>query len=410
MGESAEKTFSSVAPALGRGGKSGGIAGDLGTLVTDPLEILQRPFTSAADEQDARFQQALDEAAKAKVTTEQTRDLTDRTRTSQDSRLILEGKGRTQQRLEQASLSNFQRQQQLAAFQEAGLKGLGGIQQQGRDVLGDIAGGQAFALSPEEQARIDQLRGANIAAGTGAVNELLNQRLAEVQAQAAARGVRGQALSQLQTGAVAEGARSLERQTLEANRIAAEQALALPGQRVGIQAGVGQGLATIQQQAQQQAIENRQLLQNPALLQQLQQERLATGRQRTTGTSTTQQTGTISGSETGGGVAALLAARAQAPGQSASTSSGLLSALGAGGQAAGGIGTLVGALALEKKEWALDSSKRDLGILAQVSKLRGKVSPRGKKLPNAASNKKPKKMRSASSRRDYNQQLIKPTI
>jgi hypothetical protein len=212
------------------------------------------------------------------------------------NKVMLDKKSREQAALEQSSLDAFRRQQQLAAQSEADIAARAGLQEAGRGALSDIAGGEAFALSPEEQARIDQLRQTEIDVGSNEINRLLDQRLGELQANLAQRGVRGQAASQLQADVLGEGARSLESRILAANQNAAQQALALPGQRVGIQADVGQNLATFQDQARQQAIQNRQALQDPVLLQQLRDERLKTATTRTSGSKnlTSQQTGTQS--------------------------------------------------------------------------------------------------------------------
>ena len=308
------------------------------------------PFGGAAigREQDERFAAALEEAKKAEVVNatkskqNEVRDLT--TTQSGTSQTTFDPRSGAEQGLLDASISNFAQQQALAGQQEASIAGLGALQESGQNVLSGIASGQQFALTPEEQQRIDASRQANIDASSGAVNELLNQRLAIAQADAARRGLRGQAAQELQGQVLGEGARSLERSTLDANRIAADQPLALPGQRVGIQAGVGQGLSTIQQQAQQQAIDNRQLLQDPAALGRLQDERLKGGK---TATSSTQnQTGSINTSgtsnstQTGGAVGGILQDRANAPGEKASKVAVNQSAAGTVAQVGGILGKL----------------------------------------------------------------------
>jgi hypothetical protein len=227
------------------------------------------------------------------------------------TQLQLGSKDPIQAQLERSSLEQFKKQQALVAQQEADIAQRAGLEAAGRGTLADIAGGGAFALSPEEQARIDQLRQSEIDVGSNEINRLLDQRLGELQANLAQRGVRGQAASQLQADVLGEGARSLESRILAANQNAAQQALALPGQRVGIQAGVGQNLANFQDQARQQAIANRQALQDPVLLQQLRDERLKTGKQVTDQT-TSGKTSTT-GTQSAGGRASAIGTLAGGP-------------------------------------------------------------------------------------------------
>jgi hypothetical protein len=179
------------------------------------------------------------------------------------------------------SRANFRKQQELATQQEQDIAKRAALQEQGRGVLGDIASGTAFDLSAGEQGRINAMRDASVDAGQSRINEFLNERLGTLQADAARRGLRGQAVSQLQGDVLGTAARELTQQQLAANQVAAQQAINMPAQRVGIQAGVGQGLADFQTQLQQQAIQNRQQLQDPVALQLQRDERLRGGRTET---------------------------------------------------------------------------------------------------------------------------------
>jgi hypothetical protein len=61
----------------------------------------------------------------------------------------------------------------------------------------------------------------------------------------------------------------------QANLVAAQQAQQAPLQRIGIQGGLANQNANFMEQLRQQAIANRQALQNPVLMNNLQQERMA---------------------------------------------------------------------------------------------------------------------------------------
>lgn len=318
------------------GALMGGAAGAAGKLVPSQLD----PFKAGADiarEQDARFDDAFEKAKNLETTVEDTGTSSVTGGTSQTSKTEFAPKSAAEQALLDQSIANFGRQGALVDSAEAAISGRGGIQSSARDTLGGIMSGQAFDLTKGEQARIDRLRQADIDIGSNAINALLTERLGEVSADAARRGVRGQAFSQLQGDALGEAAKSLERRTLDANRNAAEQAIALPGQRAGLQASTAGGLADFQDLATQQAIKNRQDLQDPVALQQMLDERLKGG--TTTSSGKTNQTTTQTGKQvsTGQGAVNILAAKAGAPGKEAS---GMATGMGAIGTLADIAGTV----------------------------------------------------------------------
>lgn len=300
-----------------------GAKGDKARFDKDPIVMAQR-------EQDKRFEDALAKAKEHEVTTTESGTQSTTGTSSGVSEKTFAPRSAQEQALLDASINNYQQQQSLVASQEAGIKARGGVQDAARGSLQSILGGGAFDLSPGEQARIDRLRQSNIDIGSNAVNDLLTQRLGEVSADAARRGLRGQAFTQLQGDALGEAAKSLERQTLDANRIASEQAIALPGQRVGIQAGTAGQFADFGDQLTQQAIQNRQSLQDPVALQKMLDERLAGG--KTTTSETTGSTTSSSGTSAtkGQGYTDILAAKAGAPGQTGAQ-------VGAAGKIFGGI-------------------------------------------------------------------------
>jgi hypothetical protein len=311
----------------------GGVAGAGGL---SGLSMPSDPFGSKAAQQQR--QQAVEDIKNLEVTRDMTQKgtVTDASTTTTE----LGAKSGTQTQLEAASLANFQQQQALAKQLEDSIAGRAALQTSGRDVLSDVTSGQAFALSPEEQQRINALRQTEIDVGSNAINDLLGQRLGELQANLAQRGVRGQAASQLQADVMGEAARSLEQRILAANQAAAQQAIALPGQRVGVQAQVGQNLANFQDQARQQAIANRQQLQDPALLRALREDRLAEATKKTSGTQTTDMsTSEVSKGEGAANAIATLMGGPSRQQEDIATAGGLIGAVGKGvGGILGGIG------------------------------------------------------------------------
>lgn len=346
MGGTAGEVLDAAGPVGGAiiGSAAGGqILGPAGALLggaagagAGGLSMPSDPFGAKAAQQQR--QQAIEDIKNLEVTRDVNQDMT--TTQEQTSTTELAKKSKTQEELEQSSLDNFLAQQEMVKSLEGDIEGRAALQNAGRGVLGDVASGQAFALSPEEQQRINALRQSEIDVGSQAVNQMLDQRLGELQANLAQRGVRGQAASQLQADTLGEATQSLERRMLAANQNAAQQALSMPGQRVGIQAQVGQGLADFQEQAKQQAITNRNQLQDPALLRALREENLATATKKSTGT--TRQSGTVNTVSQGEGAAGAIATLAGGPSvqqENIATGAGAIGAIGKGvGGILGGLG------------------------------------------------------------------------
>lgn len=307
--------------AIGAG--AGGLLGNKTAPISNFGDLIERkrldedPFRKAAREQQEAAEKALETAKGLQTTTDESGTSTTAGTTSETSQTTFAPKSRQEQELLNASIANYQKQQGLVKQQEAGIKARGGVQTAARGGLQDILGGQAFDLSASEQARIGNLRQANIDASSNAVNALLNERLGELQADAARRGVRGQAYSQLQGDVLGEAAKSLERSSLDANRIAAEQAISMPGQRAQIQAGTAGQFAGFADELQQQAIQNRQALQDPIALQQMRDERLKAGKTQTTGAKSDTTTSAGKSTQTGLGQAEILANMAGLPSETA---------------------------------------------------------------------------------------------
>lgn len=190
-------------------------------------------------------------------------------------RTTLAPKTQQQRQLEQQSMQNFRRQQELATQAERGI----GAADQMRDpaiqaYLQQISG-EAFQATPQELQNIQNLRQAMVDLGTQDINRQLQQGITAATSGAAARGLRGQAMGQLR-GQVAEGAlQQTGNISNQANLFAAQQAISQPYQRVAAQQNALQQGLTYGDLLRQQAMQNRQALQSPFLLNQLQNERLA---------------------------------------------------------------------------------------------------------------------------------------
>ena len=187
----------------------------------------------------------------------------------------IQGPGAQEQQLQSQSLANYMQQQNLAKGLEGQIGATQSFQDLARQGAQGLIGGEAFALSPEEQARIQSMRDALIQQGTANVGFQTQQGLQQAVGSAAGRGLRGQALGSLQARVLESQQRNVADIANQANTLAAQQALQMPMQRVGLQQGmIGQGM-TLADQLRQQAIQNREALQNPVLMNALQRDRLA---------------------------------------------------------------------------------------------------------------------------------------
>jgi hypothetical protein len=200
-----------------------------------------------------------------------------------------------QQQLQQQSIQNYLRQQELAKQQEAGIEELNPLRQQALQASQDIVGGGAFNLSPDEQMRIMAQRQALIDQSATGINRNLQEQTQQLQAGAGIRNLRGQAAAELQGNALRASNQSLTDVTNQANSLAAQQALALPQARIQAQSPFIQQGLTLRDTLLQQAQQNRNALQNPVMLQLLQQQRLAGGTTRSTATTPKQGGGLLNG-------------------------------------------------------------------------------------------------------------------
>jgi len=177
--------------------------------------------------------------------------------------------------LEDRSRQQFESESALVDEQQAALQGFGGLQQAGIGAAQGILGGGAFALTAEEQARTARLRDARVSQARGDLEALLGPQLQSLESGLARRGLRGQAAQTLRAETLVGAGQELGRVARSADVLAAQQELQLPGQRAGVQAQLALPSANFLEQRRQQAILNRERLQQPFVLGLENQARLA---------------------------------------------------------------------------------------------------------------------------------------
>ncbi len=142
-----------------------------------------------------------------------------------------------------------------------------------------ILTGQGFGANEQELQQINNIRNAMVQQGSQGINQFMDTNMRNTVASAAGQGLRGQALGELQGRVIESGNQQMGALQNQANLQAAQLAVQLPQQRMQMQSqAAAQGLSYAQQ-LQQQALQNRLQTQNPYLLAQLQNERMATGKQ-----------------------------------------------------------------------------------------------------------------------------------
>jgi len=318
--------------AFGEGAKE-----DFGFDLTKPFG--KDPTGSKAAEKQR--QKTLDDLKEHEVKSKtDTSSVTDTTGTSsQVSRTTFDPKSALEESLLNGSLENLNKQTQLVEGLEAGIAGREGVQSGARGTLEDVLSGRAYETTDLERGRIDAVRRADLDIGTRQMGGFLDERLAQLQAEAAQRGVRGQAYSQLQGDVVGEAASSLENRILEANRQAAQSEIDMTGRRVSTQAGVAGSFADFKDIATQKAIENREGLRNPDELAAERDERLQGKTVSTDGTSTSRATtkGGSTTSQVGGGYSGAATQFAGMPSSQQSDIATGISAVGTGVKAYAGM-------------------------------------------------------------------------
>jgi hypothetical protein len=188
---------------------------------------------------------------------------------------VLPGKSKVQKGLEKDSLANYQAQMQLAQGQEQAMQSANQMRDPAIQAYLQQISGEAFNLTPQEQANIQGLRSALVSQGQADVQNFVDEGLVQATSGAAARGLRGQALGQTRGGVINKGTQQMGSIVNQANTLAAQQAMQMPYQRVQAQQGALQQGLTYGDNLRNQASANRQSLQSPYLLSQLQNDRLA---------------------------------------------------------------------------------------------------------------------------------------
>lgn len=191
----------------------------------------------------------------------------------QTSKTTLPGAGLKEQELQRKSLEQYEQAQNLASQYEGQIGSAQSMQDQARQAASRIMGGEAFAITPQEQAQIEAIRSATVQAGSGDIQDFLNRQMAGVVQSGAGRGLRGQALGGLQGQVIDTGARQLGNLASQAQLTAAQQSFQAPYQRLQAQSPYIQGGLSFADQMRIQAQQNRNLLQSPWMLQAMQQER-----------------------------------------------------------------------------------------------------------------------------------------
>jgi hypothetical protein len=265
--------------------------------------------------------------AKGTPEVQQFQDATTSNKTDQTQRQQTTFAPATEQerQLQQQSLQNYLAQQDLINQGQQRVAQYDPLRQAAMDQTQAILSGQATQVTPQEQMQLDNLRQALVAQGTSDIQQFQDQGLRQALSAAGSRGLRGQALGELQGRVLQEGTRQYGALQNQANQMVAQQTLQLPYQRIAAQQPFLQQGLTLQDQLSQQAIQNRQLAQNPYLLSLLNQNRLAAG------TTTSTNRGTTTGTQRGVNTT---------PAQAGSVSDAILGGLGgaaAGASAAGNI-------------------------------------------------------------------------
>lgn len=206
---------------------------------------------------------------------------------------------------QQNSLKSYLQQQALAGQYETSMAGAGGIQDAARQQYLNQLSGQSFQATPQELQNIQMLRDAQVANAQAEVGSMLDERFKGVADSAGMRGVRGQALGELYGQQAKIGADQLGAAIRQANTQAAQMAIDNPMKRAQLQQGLVQQGSSFQDLMNQQAQQNRQALQDPALLKYLQQEYIQGGKTTNTNSSkgtnvTPGQEGSFLGAITGG--------------------------------------------------------------------------------------------------------------
>ena len=191
------------------------------------------------------------------------------------NRVYTPPKSAQEMQLERDSMANYRRQQGLAGEMEQGIGAADQMRDPAIQAYMDQISGQAFQATPQELQQIQTLRDAMIQQGSQGINQFVDQGLDQATSGAAARGLRGQAMGELRGRVLEQGAQQMGALQNNANTFAAQQAINNPFQRVQAQQNALQQGLTYGDMLRQNAMQNRQQLQNPVLMQSLANQRMA---------------------------------------------------------------------------------------------------------------------------------------
>lgn len=171
-----------------------------------------------------------------------------------------------ERQLQQEAMQQYLAQIGLLGGVEQNVESLDPLRQAALAQQMGVLSGSAFTATPEELQNIENIRQAQIQAGSQDIQDFLNRGQSQVTQSAGLRGLRGQALGQLQGDVLRAGAQQYGNLVNTAGLQAAQSAMQTPYNRVGAQAGAAATGLSYQDQLRQQAIQNRQMASNPALL------------------------------------------------------------------------------------------------------------------------------------------------
>ena len=190
-------------------------------------------------------------------------------------RTYMPQKSAQEMQLERDSMANYRRQQELAGQAEQNMQGADQMRDPAIQAYMDQISGEAFQATPQELQQIQTLRDAMIQQGSQGINQFVDQGLDQATSGAAARGLRGQAMGELRGRVLEQGAQQMGALQNSANTFAAQQAINNPFNRLQSQQGALQQGLTYGDMLRQNAMNNRQQLQNPVLMQSLANQRMA---------------------------------------------------------------------------------------------------------------------------------------
>lgn len=216
-----------------------------------------------------------------------TPDQVSTTNSSGTSQTVLNPINAQQSQLQQNSLDQYLQQMALANQYQQNMGQAQNYQDAAQSQAMNVLNGNAFNISPQQQALITQQRNQSVGQSTADINQLLNERLGALSQQAGQQGLRGQAYSQLQGDTMRTAAQQYGNTVRQADQQATGQALSMPYQTIAAQSPFIQGGMGFANAMNLQAQQNRVAAQNPYLLNLLQNERLATGMTNTTGNNQT---------------------------------------------------------------------------------------------------------------------------